>query len=96
MRSDFGSCSGCDALEGSNGYDYIEDTMTSVKEFSCFNEIIDYLKSEKRDFLYSEDVCEDMIKLCDDIIKNVEGSNLSKENLTSRIKKFLILENLKN
>jgi len=26
-RDSFGSCSGCDALEGSDGYEYIEDTL---------------------------------------------------------------------
>ncbi|MHB8552811.1 MAG: hypothetical protein ACYDAO_04405 [Thermoplasmataceae archaeon] len=27
-RASFGSCSGCDALEDRNGYDYIKNTMT--------------------------------------------------------------------
>lgn len=55
-RDSFGSCSGCDAIEGldeEKGYDYIVNTMTSVKEFDTLEEIWKYLKSPN-DYLYSD------------------------------------------
>lgn len=54
----FGSCSGCDALEGCNGYEYIKDTLTSIKEFNTLNEVKYYLKAEsdKEDYSYRKDI----------------------------------------
>jgi len=59
-RDSFGSCSGCDGLEDENGYEYIEDTMTSVKEFDKLESVIDYLSSKDRDFLYSDEVSNEL------------------------------------
>jgi len=42
-RDCFGSCSGCDALEDKNGYEYIKATMTSVKEFETVGEVKAFL-----------------------------------------------------
>jgi len=42
----FGSCNGCDALEGQDGFKYIQDTMTNVKEFESIEDVKKFL-SEK-------------------------------------------------
>ncbi len=94
-RGSFGSCSGCDALEGSNGYEYIEDTMTSVKEFEDIREIVAYLKSHNKDFLYSDDVSKEIVKKCSEFIDEISnGSKLSREELITRLKKIQITEAL--
>ena len=59
-RDSFGSCSGCDALDDENGYEYIEDTLTSVKEFDNIKGIIEYLSKKNRDFLYSDEVANEL------------------------------------
>lgn len=56
-RDSFGSCSGCDSLDGSDekqGYDYIKATMTSVKEFENIEDIWKYL-NKPDDYLYSNE-----------------------------------------
>lgn len=62
-KDSFGSCSGCDALENENGYEYIKDTMSSVKEFKSLKEVKKYLsgESERFDWSYSEDVCKEFL-----------------------------------
>ena len=94
-RSGFGSCSGCDALEGSNGYEYIEDTMTSVKEFDDINEIVNYLNSNNKDFLYLGEVSKEIVKKCSEFIEGISnGSKLSREELITRLKKIQIMKAL--
>jgi len=48
-RDFYGSCSGCDALEGSDGYSYIKDTLQegNTKQFNTPQEAIDYLNDEE-------------------------------------------------
>jgi len=62
-RDSFGSCSGCDAIDGKNeetGYDYIIDTMTSVKEFNTIDELWKYLENPKDYFYESENILKNL------------------------------------
>jgi len=40
-RDGFGSCSGCDSLDGQNGYEYIKDTLRegNIKQFNTYDEM---------------------------------------------------------
>jgi len=40
-RDGFGSCSGCDSLDGQNGYEYIKDTLRegNTKQFHTYGEM---------------------------------------------------------
>jgi len=58
-RDSFGSCSGCDALDGldeDKGYDYIINTMTSVKEFCSIKEVWKYLENPEDYFYESKEI----------------------------------------
>ncbi len=57
-RDSFGSCSGCDALDGTDiksGYDYISDTMTegNCKRFKSIREMESWLLNTD-DYLWEE------------------------------------------
>ena len=96
-RGSFGSCGGCDALEGSGGYGYINQTMTSIREFDDIEEIVGYLNSDDKDFLYSDEVSKNISKSCSEIIENIPNSSkMSKEELVTQIKKMQIMKALEN
>lgn len=46
-RDSFGSCSGCDSLEGENGYEYIEGTLMegNTRQFWSIQAAVDYLRT---------------------------------------------------
>lgn len=60
-RSVFATYSGCDSIENKNlqeGYEYIMDTMTGVKEFETVDLAIKYLEEEQsKEILYGEKRC---------------------------------------
>jgi hypothetical protein len=63
-RDGFGSCAGCDSLDGNNkemGYEYILATMTSVKEFDTISDLFNYL-DHPEDYLYDMDVLKEDLK----------------------------------
>lgn len=55
-RASFGSCSGCDGLEGENGYEYIKDTLQegNTRQFENFEDAEDYIKVNRGDYLWDE------------------------------------------
>lgn len=70
-RCGFGSCSGCDSLENLNteqGFDYIMDTMSGVKEFNNETDLINYLE-HPRDYLYDSNSAKELKSLFIDYIK---------------------------
>ena len=64
-RDSFGSCSGCDALEDCDekkGFEYIINTLTSVKEFGSIKEVWKYLEKDYKDYLYYDEALEELKK----------------------------------
>jgi len=53
-RDSFGSCSGCDSLEGENGHDYIKATLAegNTRQFACPLDAGAYLE-ETSDYAWS-------------------------------------------
>jgi len=51
-RDSFGSCSGCDSLEDSNGYEYIKDTLQegNTRQFITLDEAKEYIKLKHTDY----------------------------------------------
>jgi len=97
-RDSFGSCSGCDGLEGGNGFEYIKQTLTSVKEFNDLRDIINYLDSDEKDYLYGE-LKKEMIDKCKLVLESIgisEGSSceFNTKELTSKLKRMIILDKL--
>lgn len=54
-RDSFGSCSGCDALEDENGYDYIKNTLQegNTRQFATLDEVKEYLMKTE-DFFWKD------------------------------------------
>lgn len=77
-RDSFGSCSGCDALDGNTieqGYNYILDTMTSVKEFEDIKSLIQYLKVGE-DVLYNDELRQKLLKKLNSMVEEWKKKNL--------------------
>jgi hypothetical protein len=55
-RDSFGSCSGCDALEGENGYEYIKETLSegNTLQFHSLNDAELYVMEDLNGDKYSE------------------------------------------
>ena len=54
-RDSFGSCSGCDSLEGSNGYEYIKNTLQegNTRQFNSIEDAKKYVETTD-DFFWSD------------------------------------------
>lgn len=50
-RDSFGSCSGCDGLEGENGYEYIKSTLSegNTLQFKSLSDARDYVVNDQQD-----------------------------------------------
>ena len=70
-RDSFGSCSGCDALDGSNGYDYIKDTLQegNTRQFLTLDDAEEYIKTKHEDYMWDDFP----IKLFNEARKRVES-----------------------
>lgn len=88
----FGSCSGCDALDGKSGkeaYDYLMATFTSTKEFSTLKELYTFLDNEEevRNKFYIEDETIKALK------QNLKGNYPFAETI-EELKNHLVLKGL--
>lgn len=77
-RDSFGSCSGCDALDGTDidtGRDYIVDTLTegNCKRFDTMSELIDFIKFTD-DYMW-EDLKSEKILKHFEVIRGMQEKN---------------------
>ena len=75
FRDSFGSCSGCDGLEGGDsGYDYVEDVLkNNTLQFLTLDDMAEYIK-ETKDFFWLNPKKELLGQI--ELIKHLEKSDV--------------------
>ena len=69
LRDSFGTCSGCDALEGGrNGYEYVEDVLkNNTLQFLTLDDLMEYIRETEVFFWSNECVKEHMLEIAESI-----------------------------